>query len=110
MTVNPSKTTVNLDPYWDRSFTLLLRLDLISCSLYQELPVKQTIQLNDYNALLRVCQYLKQTMKLIFFKVQNLILKGYSDSDHAEDKETRKSTTGSIWTICSTPVSWFSKR
>jgi len=68
--------------------------------------------INDYNALLRVCQYLKHTMnhKLIFFKGQNLILKGYSDSDHAEDKETRKSTTGSIWTICSTPISWFSKR
>jgi hypothetical protein len=68
--------------------------------------------INDYNTLLRVCQYLKQTMnhKLIFFKGQNLILKGYSDSDHAEDKETRKSTTGSIWTICSTPISWFSKR
>lgn len=67
---------------------------------------------NDYNALIRVCRYLKSTSNycLSFARDAPLDFVGFSDADFAEDKETRKSTTGSIWTLAGTAVSWFSKQ
>ena len=41
---------------------------------------------------------------------KKLLLEGYSDSDWARDLESRKSTSGFIFTLNSGPVSWCSKR
>jgi hypothetical protein len=42
-------------------------------------------------------------------KVQNTVLQGYVDSDMAGDKDSRRSTTGYVFTIGGTTVSWISK-
>lgn len=39
-----------------------------------------------------------------------LLVEGYSDSDWAGDKESRKSTSGYIFTLNGCPASWCSKR
>lgn len=42
-------------------------------------------------------------------KGNDLTLVGYSDSDHAGDKDTRKSTTGYVFVLNGGPVSWGSR-
>jgi hypothetical protein len=43
------------------------------------------------------------------FGVSDTILQGYVDSDMAVDKDSRRSTTGYVFTIGGTKVSWISK-
>ena len=87
----------------------------IACFAHE--PLEQ-----DMEALKRVCLYLKATpeLGLVYMKssnssTQKLHLErdaviGFSDSDFAEEKTTRRSTTGSIWIFNGTPISWNSKR
>jgi hypothetical protein len=42
-------------------------------------------------------------------EVHKLFYKGYVDSDMAGDKDSRRSTTGYVFTIGGTIVSWISK-
>jgi hypothetical protein len=60
----------------------------------------------------RILRYLKQTAEYgILFKYDDSItLSAYSDSDWASDPNTRKSRTGYVYLVGSTPISWFSKR
>ena len=37
------------------------------------------------------------------------LIKGYSDSDYASDKETRRSTHGYFVYFCGVPIAWKSK-
>lgn len=65
-----------------------------------------------WNAIKRIFRYLNGTSSYgILYKsnVTNLLV-GYSDSDHAGDVETRRSTTGFFFKIGSGPISWCSKR
>ena len=57
--------------------------------------------------------FLKIFLKLESNKyIKNVALNfhGYSDSDFSEEITTRRSTTGSIWYLNGSPVSWNSKR
>jgi hypothetical protein len=60
-----------------------------------------------------VCAYLAGTASLgiVFRQVppSEYILKGYSDSDHGTDQVTRRSVTGYVFTMGSTPIAWKSK-
>ncbi len=60
----------------------------------------------------RVLRYLKGTKswKLRFDGKKDFKLVGYSDSDWAGDLDTRRSTTGYVFTLCGAPVSTKSKR
>ena len=61
----------------------------------------------------RVLRYLKGTSSvgIGFTKhCDELKLEGYSDSDWAGDIDTRRSTTGYIFTLAGGPISWSSKR
>ena len=79
----------------------------IAC--YAHEPLEQ-----DLEALMHICFYLKSTIDVgLTFKKGNahdISVIGFSDSDFAEERTTRKSTTGSIWTLNGTPISWNSKR
>jgi hypothetical protein len=60
-----------------------------------------------------VLRYLKGTLdKGIAYGRRNrsrIVLEGYSDSDWASDKDTRRSVTGYVFTINGDPISWQSK-
>jgi hypothetical protein len=43
------------------------------------------------------------------FRGSEIVLQGYVDSDMAGDKDSRRSTTGYVFTIGGTVVSWISK-
>ena len=64
----------------------------------------------DFAALKRIIQYLKGTMNyaLVFYS-KPLKLEGYSDADFGEDLQSRKSTTGCIYTLAGTAISWYGK-
>jgi len=54
--------------------------------------------------------YLKSTSKMhLSFKRSNLTLQGFSDADLGGDLDGRKSTTGYIFTLGGTAISWKSK-
>ena len=59
-----------------------------------------------------ILQYLKDSKKrgIIFGGQKRLFIEGYSDSDWANDKESRKSTSGFIFMLNGGPVSWCSKK
>lgn len=64
-----------------------------------------------WKAVKRIFRYLKATlhMRLTFQgPIQSLI--GYTDSDWAGDKDTRRSTSGYVFSLGSAPISWSSKR
>lgn len=66
-----------------------------------------------WKAVQRVFRYLKGTLdyKLTFgpSTSTNQLLVGYSDSDHAGNLDTRRSTSGYVFYIGNSPVSWSSK-
>lgn len=65
----------------------------------------------DVNAVKRILKYLKGTLdfKLIFRRgVVNL--HGYSDADYAGCRATRRSTTGAVFLVAGSAVSWISRR
>jgi hypothetical protein len=55
-------------------------------------------------------RYLKGTSKMaLHFKGKDVILRGYADADLGGCKESYKSTTGYVFTVGGTAVSWMSK-
>ena len=66
----------------------------------------------DWNAVKRVIRYLKQTvsLKLKISADNNLDLVGYVDADWAGDVSDRKSTSGYLYMIGQSSVSWSSKK
>ncbi|KAJ0890739.1 putative RNA-directed DNA polymerase [Helianthus annuus] len=55
-------------------------------------------------------RYLKETSKVALqFKGKEVILKGFADADLGGCKESFKSTTGYVFTVGGTAVSWMSK-
>ena len=63
----------------------------------------------DYKNLMNMLQYLKGTKnKFIYYNKNNKFI-GYSDSDFANDEKTRKSTSGYIFLLGKSPISWKSQ-
>ena len=57
-----------------------------------------------------ILRYLRGTSThALCFGGTDICLQGYADADMAGDKDTRRSTTGYVFTIGGTPVSWASK-
>ncbi|GBP85891.1 Retrovirus-related Pol polyprotein from transposon TNT 1-94 [Eumeta japonica] len=50
----------------------------------------------------KILKYLKETkeMGILYSKVKNNTVEGYSDSDYAADSDTRRSTTGCVYQEC----------
>jgi hypothetical protein len=49
------------------------------------------------------------TTHALCFGGSNIVLQGYVDSDMAGDKDSRRSTTGYVFTVGGTTISWISK-
>jgi len=66
----------------------------------------------DWNAVKRLMRYLKQTisLKLKLSADNNLELVGYVDADWGGDVSDRKSTSGYLYMIGQSPISWSSKK
>lgn len=65
-----------------------------------------------WNAVKRIFRYLKGTKdyKLKFCKNANTNIIGFSDADWANDQDSRKSITGSVFLGNGAAISWYSKR
>jgi hypothetical protein len=76
-------------------------------SQYLERPQQMHI-----TAAKRVLRYLNgsQSTGIIFSKTNDWNLRGYSDSDWANDQDDRRSTTGYIFTLGSGPISWKTRK
>ncbi|KAK6123380.1 hypothetical protein DH2020_042881 [Rehmannia glutinosa] len=65
-----------------------------------------------WNALKWLLRYLRHSTDycLKFSKCENgVVLKGYVDSNYANDKDNRKSTTSYVFTLCGSCISWKSQ-
>lgn len=61
-------------------------------------------------AVTRILRYLRKTIDYaLVFKGELAFLAGYSDSDWAGDYDTRKSTSGYVFSVGSATISWSSK-
>ncbi|KAL4105052.1 hypothetical protein QTP88_020327 [Uroleucon formosanum] len=92
-------------PYREAVGTLLYLINLVS--RYIEDPKEQ-----HWTAVKRILKYLKGTINfgLIFSSRQKIMLKGYSDADYTGDLDTRRSTSGSVFTLGSGSIAWSSRR
>ncbi len=65
-----------------------------------------------WKALKRVFRYVRGTLDVVveYKSSEQLELLGYSDSDWGGDVETRKSTSGYVFKMANSAVSWSSKR
>jgi hypothetical protein len=64
-----------------------------------------------WTAVKRILRYLKGTSDWgLLFNPKNDTLVGYSDADWAGDPDSRRSTTGYLFTIGGVPVAWKSKK
>ena len=72
----------------------------------------QNLKKSHLEAVRRVLRYLKSTIDygFLYKKGGNCKLVGYCDVDYAGDHDTRRSTTGYIFTLGSGTISWCSKR
>ena len=67
--------------------------------------------LRHWSAVKRIFRYLKGTLAWgLLFNPTDSTLVGYSDADWAGDLDSRRSTTGYLFTIGGVPVSWKSKK
>ncbi|GBP89220.1 Copia protein [Eumeta japonica] len=59
----------------------------------------------------KILKYLKETkeMGILYSKVKNTV-EGYSDSDYAADSDTRRSTTGYVFTKNAAAITWATQR
>lgn len=64
------------------------------------------------NAVKRILKYLKGTVDfgIIFEKNSKQTIFCYSDSDYASDPETRRSTSGNVFMLGTSAISWASQR
>ena len=60
----------------------------------------------DYKSLMYILQYLNCTKNKSIYYSRNSEFIGYSDSDFANDETTRKSTSGYIYLLGDSPISW----
>ncbi|KAL5795083.1 hypothetical protein ACOSP7_003677 [Xanthoceras sorbifolium] len=76
-------------------------------SRYMQNPKKSHLE-----AVRRILRYVKSTIDygLMYKKGENCKLVGYCDADYAGDHDTRRSTTGYMFTLGSGTISWCSKR
>ncbi|GBP60658.1 Retrovirus-related Pol polyprotein from transposon TNT 1-94 [Eumeta japonica] len=60
----------------------------------------------------KILKYLKETkeMGILYSKVKNNTVEGYSDSDYAADSDTRRSTTGYVFTKNAAAITWATQR
>ncbi|PNX81311.1 copia-type polyprotein [Trifolium pratense] len=76
---------------------------------YMERPTEMHVAL-----VKRIMRYLKGTLKLrMLYKCKennDLIVKGWSDSDYAGDHDDRKSTSGYVFTLGGSVICWSSKK
>jgi len=65
-------------------------------------------RIEHWNRLKRILRYLKGTRNagLSYLKSDKCDLTGFSDSDYANDIETRRSTSGYVVMISGSPISW----
>ncbi|KAA0047408.1 gag/pol protein [Cucumis melo var. makuwa] len=64
-----------------------------------------------WTAVKNILKYLKRTKDyMLMYGSKNLILTGYTDSDFQSDKDARKSTSGSVFTLNGGAVVWRSKK
>ena len=63
----------------------------------------------DWENVIRILRYLKGTINYGIKITNNKKLNIYADSDFSGDTETRRSTTGFLFTIGNAPISWYSK-
>ena len=64
-----------------------------------------------WKAVKRILRYLKGTSSYaLCYQGMDLQLRGYTDADHGQDKDGRKSTSGYVFTLGSGAVSWSSKK
>ncbi|KAM9330861.1 LOW QUALITY PROTEIN: uncharacterized protein PAF06_019070 [Gastrophryne carolinensis] len=63
----------------------------------------------DWNAIRRLLQYLKETQRLNF-KIGDLTLRGYVDAHWAGDSADQKSTSGYLFELGESSVSWSSRK
>ena len=57
-----------------------------------------------------ILRYLRGTTShALCFVCSNTVLQGYVDADMAGDKDSRRSTTGYVFTVGGTTISWISK-
>jgi len=68
--------------------------------------------LNHWNAIKQIFKYLLNTENLgILYQGHDISdIKGFSDADYAGDVETRRSTTGYLFTLAGGAITWASKR
>jgi hypothetical protein len=63
------------------------------------------------NAVKRIMRYLMNTKNYgILYKKSKFSINGYSDSDYAGDIDSRRSTTGYLFTINGGPITWSSRK
>ena len=75
-------------------------------SRYSQNPGKE-----HWKALKRILAYLKKTINFgLLFGGGSSEICGYCDSDYAGDLESRRSTSGAVFTLHNGAVSWFSRR
>ncbi|WBP92221.1 reverse transcriptase domain-containing protein [Kitasatospora cathayae] len=58
-------------------------------------------------AVKNILKYLRRTREYVLvYGNEDLILKGYTDSDFQADRDSRKSTSGSVFTLCGGAIVW----
>jgi hypothetical protein len=122
MNPNYSKQLRNTKPYNDNTLFRSLLGSLMYLAVQKRPDISFAVSriacyaheplIQDYEALVYLVGYLKNTSQIGIKYNKNVALNfyGYSDSDFAEEITTRRSTTGSIWYLNGSPVSWNSKR
>ncbi|KAM4045391.1 uncharacterized protein ACNLHF_009219 [Anomaloglossus baeobatrachus] len=72
----------------------------------------EKLRQKDWNAVKRVLRYLKETqgVNLKLFAAGNLKLTGYADADWAGDSHDRKSTSGYVFKLGESSISWSSRK
>ena len=63
--------------------------------------------LDHWVAVKHILKYLQRTRNyMLVYTSQNMILRGYTDSDFQTDVDSRKSTYGSVFTLCGGAIVW----
>ncbi|MCH82858.1 copia-type polyprotein [Trifolium medium] len=94
-------------------YLLATRLDMAFsvclAARYMERPTEMHVAV-----VKRILRYLKGTLNFgILYKYKadiELIMQGWSDSDYAGDHDDRKSTSGYVFTMGESAISWSSKK